>query len=306
MEESEQRRERLKAMRMEAAEVEVSPNVHTSMPTGHLNNPLLESSSVQERSPSAWRFDFYTDPMAAFSGNKRGNSHMYQTPPNCFSPPVNFASPVTRPSPYLSAGPRNLDATPSPSHQLQRMHEAPSPYHSSNTWRSPVGISTPFPGHRGTPPGAWNRSGGPAGYGFSPNSSRFGGLRTPGFGRGFFPSPSPSPNSNSGRGSSPRFINSPNPGSGRGGGRGRGFHACVSAREKPELFYNKSMVEDPWRMLKPVVRSLVGSEGSWLPKSIGMKKARTSESTSKSSSRPSLAEYLAASLEEASDDVTNV
>lgn len=90
MEESEERRERLKAMRMEAAQTEVSGSVNTSTMAAHLSNPLVEGClPVQEDSCVTPRFDFYTDPMAAFSNNKRrskvGNQIQqdYLTPPSC-------------------------------------------------------------------------------------------------------------------------------------------------------------------------------------------------------------------------------
>ena len=44
MEESKKRKERLKAMRMEVAHVEVSNNVETSVMPGCLSNPLSETS----------------------------------------------------------------------------------------------------------------------------------------------------------------------------------------------------------------------------------------------------------------------
>ncbi|KAF8411357.1 hypothetical protein HHK36_003906 [Tetracentron sinense] len=308
MEESEKRRERLKAMRMEAAQAEVS-DVKTSAMTSCLSNPLTEPLSlpVNEGSNAVPRFDFYTDPMSAFSGNKRRSRDINQTPQDYFSPPISRGSPILR-LPSLSGGPRNPNMTP-PAHQYQtnyspdqRIYEAPLPYQGSGSWRSPIGIGSPFPRHRGTPPGVWNGSGGITSYGFPSNSPRSGGLPSPGFERGGSPSPS------SGRGRGSRFSNSPGSGSGRGGGRGRGFHAFFSGRERPELFYNKSMVEDPWKLMKPVVRNLntPDTTRSWLPKSVSMKKARVSEAANESSSQSSLAECLAASFEEAVNDATNV
>ncbi|XP_042509286.1 protein SICKLE-like, partial [Macadamia integrifolia] len=233
------------------------------------------------------------------------------------------------PFPFQS-GPRNPNFTQSPAHQYhsnyspnsytpnQRIHEASLSFGGSDSWRSPVGIASPFPGQQGTPPGVWNRSGGRAGYsfpshsprgvGFPSHSPRGVGFPSPGLGRGGIPSPS------SGRGSH-QFSNSRSPGSGRGGGRGRGFHTVVSARERPDMFYNKTMVEDPWRLLTPVVRSsglqvnarhTSGSLRSWLPKSIGLKKARGLEAGNEFDSQSSLAECLAASFEEAVNDATSI
>ncbi|KAK9109038.1 hypothetical protein Sjap_017098 [Stephania japonica] len=244
MEESEKRRERLKAMRMEAAQANASHNVDTSTVPTQLSNPLIDSLATMENSSTHTRFDFYTDPMAAFS-----------------------------------AGARNFD------------------------------MSTPLPQfhHRGASSGPWNQSGGRASYGFSPNSQRFGGYPNPGFRRGGSYSGSP----NSGRGSGGRFSSSPSPHWGRGGGRGRGFHASVSAKERPEMFYNKSMMEDPWSSLIPIVKNLSisagsqstpGSLNSWLPKSLSMKKARVAEPASTPNSQISLADSLSAAVEEASNE----
>lgn len=70
MEESEKRRERLKAMRMEAAQSDANNNFENSTQTRGLSSPLLETSTTNQDS-CPQRFGYYTDPMAAFSGNKR-------------------------------------------------------------------------------------------------------------------------------------------------------------------------------------------------------------------------------------------
>lgn len=86
MEESEKRRERLKAMRMEAAQSDANNDVENSTQTRGLSNPLLETTaSNQDSCPQ--RFGYYTDPLAAFSGNKRSkvNQNIAQehlTPPS--------------------------------------------------------------------------------------------------------------------------------------------------------------------------------------------------------------------------------
>jgi hypothetical protein len=101
------------------------------------------------------------------------------------------------------------------------------------------------------------------------------------------------------------------PGSGWSSGRGRGSHTP----QGPERFYNESMLADPWKFLKPVLWRSVGgpvnslntpySSRSWTGKSHDTKKARVSEASNKSSSQPSLAEYLAASFNEALNDAAN-
>ncbi|KAL5983986.1 hypothetical protein ACLOJK_018088 [Asimina triloba] len=310
MEESEKRKERLKALRAEAAQAQVSNTQNASTLAGSLSNPLIDPSFLPppaENSPAAIRFDFYTDPMSAFSGNKRWNSDNIRSPHGHLSPPISSCS---------SVGPRNPNAIPATPHQFQ-MHYTPDPraYQSppsrmSAPWRSPMRMASPFPGHTGIP-SMCNQSGGSPRFGFPPYSPRAG-FASPGYGRRGSASP------NTRRGSYNRFNRSPGSGqsSGRGGwssGRGRGFH--VSAWDQPERFYHKSMMEDPWQFLKPIVKSLaataqnsnVDSQRSWLPKSISTKKARVSEPSSVDfDSKSSLADCLTLSLEEVVNDATNV
>lgn len=94
MEDSEKRKEMLKAMRMEAAAAsqnDGSTELETSMNTGHLSNPLAEASTHQQESYDKPRFDYYTDPMAAYSSFKRNKSPKQQyisSPSHQMSPPV--------------------------------------------------------------------------------------------------------------------------------------------------------------------------------------------------------------------------
>ncbi|XP_019053029.1 PREDICTED: uncharacterized protein LOC104595505 [Nelumbo nucifera] len=104
MEEAEQRGERLKAMRLEAAQVEVFCSVDISTTKGCLSNPLIEPYSTpltKENSLSVPRFDYYTDPMSAFSGNKRRRSSL-QMPQDDVFPSISSGSPVVRVSSHLS------------------------------------------------------------------------------------------------------------------------------------------------------------------------------------------------------------
>lgn len=81
MEESEKRRERLKAIRMEAAKGDISIDSESSGMVSHsLSNPLIEnepapSTAVQYCRP---RFDYYTDPMSAFSADRKRNNFLHQ------------------------------------------------------------------------------------------------------------------------------------------------------------------------------------------------------------------------------------
>lgn len=130
------------------------------------------------------------------------------------------------------------------------------------------------------------------------------------------PSPSPGYQGSSsprggGRGHRGNMTPSPRFGSGRGAGsHGRRFSSDESPRL--EQFYNASMLEDPWKVLQPGIwktvaplSSSANPSESWISK-FGTKKARVSEPTSRSSSQPSLAEYLAASFNEAVDNAPSV
>ncbi|KAI3955514.1 hypothetical protein MKW98_028459 [Papaver atlanticum] len=273
--------EGLKAMREEANHA-ASNNAGTSMPfIMNPNNSLGETSSVPHIPTSARRSDYCTNPMVPFSANKRTKNHMYQVPQNSFFPPITPPTQSYPPGPnnfypsYQPHGAPNYWRGPVAPHRAFE----PTPYHSPIYWRSPVG--PPFHGNLGPQPQAWNRLGGTGGY-CHPSNSTIGGYRGRGSGRGVGPRPGLNYPYHR-RGSNYTFNNSPRPGTGRGSGRGRGSNACTSARERPEMFYNRSMMEDPWKLLKPVERNSVGFE-DLLPKSITKKRPRTSEFTSNSCS----------------------
>ncbi|XP_038716945.1 protein SICKLE-like isoform X4 [Tripterygium wilfordii] len=215
-----------------------------------------------------------------------------------------------------------------PSHYSpHQRHQRPVHYSGFTPHRSPAGMGSPFPMLQGTTPGGWNRPGSIPNYGFpsnagagtlAPGSDAYGPGVVHGQSRGHWLGTSPKFTSGhggthiSGRGIGYWHGSSMSPGSGRSGGRGRGFHPRGLQPDRtlgPERFYNKSMVEDPWQHLKPVIwKSLdtPGSSNSWLPKSISMKKARVPEAPNKTNSQRSLAEYLAASFDEAVNDAAGV
>lgn len=254
MEESEKRKERLKAMRVEAAHAEVSNTVESSATPGCLSNPLNETSSsltMQEDFCTTPRFDYYTDPMAAFSANKRGRSDRQTTSPTTSS------WQMARPSPS-HPGPRNSDRNlpvlqmqsqfsldqgkyqqgpygSSPVHISPRIRSPPMHQGHSNIWNGSQAtanyydftsdgrlrgmVGTP-PTHPGTAPRVWSPS----------NASRYGNFPSPGF------SPADSLNFNYGRGRPQTFYSSPildsgpggSPGFSSGRGRGRGYSGSSS------------------------------------------------------------------------------
>ncbi|KDP41490.1 hypothetical protein JCGZ_15897 [Jatropha curcas] len=335
-EDSERRRERLKAMRTVAAQAEASSHVQTSSGyIGFLANPLLESPELtQEPSHATPRFDFYTDPMAAFYSNKKRSGVGNQAPQGYLTPPSDSASSMSQfSSPH--PGPRNPDMTPFPSNQMQHnyspyqiMDQTQVAYNSIPPCTSPR--AGPFPMHQGMP----YAQGGSSGVAYYHNNAPHRGMTSQYHVRSrnpnFQPEGNHSFNYGQGRPLSPRIGNNPYFGSGRGGssthsgrgqgqwhgssrsqvsgrngGRGRGFYSHgigSDAALRAESFYDKSMVEDPWQRLEPVLwKGLDGSSDSWLPKSASMKKPRVSESSNKSSSQ-NLAEYLAAAFNESVND----
>lgn len=108
----------------------------------------------------------------------------------------------------------------------------------------------------------------------------------------------PSPSSERGGHRWNRNSTSASPGCGRGEGKG------------PDSYFLKSMLEDPWKNMDPVIRKvdvssdnmIAGSSKSWGNKSFGIKKPRVSESSDKSSSKQRLAEVIAAASNEVSND----
>eukprot|EP00262_Sarcandra_glabra_P017739 TRINITY_DN6175_c0_g1_i1.p1 TRINITY_DN6175_c0_g1~~TRINITY_DN6175_c0_g1_i1.p1 ORF type:complete len:114 (-),score=23.78 TRINITY_DN6175_c0_g1_i1:171-512(-) len=98
MESSEKRSERLKAMRMEAAQAENFDSQSTSASPG-FSNPLIDpfgTSPVKENLPAVPRFDYYTDPMSVFSGTKRKTKDHSHDAPAYFSSPFGSGSPMTQ------------------------------------------------------------------------------------------------------------------------------------------------------------------------------------------------------------------
>lgn len=83
---------------------------------------------------------------------------------------------------------------------------------------------------------------------------------------------------------------SPNQGS---GSRGRPYLGSRGGGGRFKFYYHKSMVEDPWKALKPVIWKPRGDTRdclkSWLPNSVSTKKAKLGETPTKSTLQQSLA-----------------
>ncbi|XP_022002855.1 protein SICKLE [Helianthus annuus] len=164
-----------------------------------------------------------------------------------------------------------------------------SPHFTNNPGRgSGRGYPSPGPNFRNSPHFANSPGHGP-GHGYLSPGPNFRNSPNHGSGQGGYPSSGPS--SGRGRGGGP----------GQGGGQGRG-HNHVSAEDWLDRFYNKSTVEDPWKFLEPVIWKSLKKQ--WF-QPVNAKKPRVSESPRMSSSQPSLAEILVASLNEATDDKPN-
>ncbi|CAN8325782.1 unnamed protein product [Cochlearia groenlandica] len=320
MEDSEKRKEMLKAMRMEAAahdDGSTGPEA-SSMNTSLLSNPLAETSSHQQESYETQRFDYYTDPMSAYSSFKRNNKTPKQ---QHISSPSNQASSPVQHLPQSVPGPLGSD------YQAHANHGGfqAAQYDGHNSHFEPRGMA---PSHRGSP-ASWNNNFrpppvnhlGPPGppqwvprpFPFSQERSDMGNNRFGG--RGSYNNTAPQfphygrQNSN--------WAGNSYPNSGRGRSRGRGMNTSFGrdgGRRPMELgaerFYSNSMTEDPWKYLKPVLwKSCSDSCSSnstgqaWRPSSIAPKKPVITEPSHKPShNQQSLAEYLAASLDEATED----
>ncbi|XP_065032012.1 leucine-rich repeat extensin-like protein 5 [Musa acuminata AAA Group] len=327
MEDSAKRRERLQAMRTEASRAAASPYsspasapVPLPLPLPLLSEPPVPlPGGLESPPPPAPRFEFYSDPMSTFSAAKRmrgvgtGAAGFSPSSPYLPHPPT---PPPPPPQSTFPSGIRNTYMDSSYA-SVQQFHMSQPPDSSSygtpshvpynSPWRSPVRSPTPFSGYRGSPacgPGSWNRSSGSGFPTYSSNSVP----RSPHFG----PVESPrsiafsnSPQSITGRGRGRQFCGGPSPRP--SGGRGRSFSGKASAREDIERYYLKSMIENPWHDLEPVVGNILepmAGQGYWLPESISGKKSEVSETEKRNqfSSKSSLAEFLAASLEEAVND----
>ncbi|KAK9758400.1 hypothetical protein RND81_01G227100 [Saponaria officinalis] len=302
MEEAEKRRERLRAMRMEAAADVETLKTHTN---SNLTNPLAHNPHPPPPPPLP-RFDFYTDPLSSFSSHRPTSSRL----------------PGSRHSEMSHSGIQQFHNSYAPN---QNLHQAGAPYYNPNpTSTRPMGIGGSFPVHQGSP--SFNSA--------SYRGPQFQSSPNPGLGRGGNPYPmhqgspnlvqhtqgsGPWPNSSPNPGL--RYGGGPSPGSGSGrgrgrwdgaaspGGRGRGQASEAQARS----YYDKSMVEDPWKLLTPVIwqsddddKSVFSSWGSvkmtskpnYNRGSVRMtscaKKARVFD---KSRAEPSLAEFLAAAAD---------
>ncbi|CAI8585811.1 unnamed protein product [Vicia faba] len=361
MEDSEQRRKRLKEMRLQADLAEDSGGGGGgggSGTQGVLSNPLAEAPSTMLPSDAAPRFNYYTDPMNAFSSDKRSTDNVraqgpeYLPPP----PPLNFGgSPMAQfSSPHTES--TNPQMSPSPTQAL------PAPYRNS-VWNGPRGPpqhNFPFrpsgggtyPSPRFVPPGgpSYNNApgmnqwpnqnanprfeppGGPS-YNNAPGMNQWPN-HNPDPSSGYSPNHSdgyiPNPSSGYSPNHSPAFRNSPNtsrgrgrgfwhntrgPVSGPGGRQGSGSHGRWSNEDRscgPERYYKRSMIEDPWKCLKPIIwcSTYPFSNISFTPENSKPRAPSESTSTkreglpaarSKPSSEPSLAEYLASAFNEAAN-----
>ncbi|OWM67707.1 protein SICKLE [Punica granatum] len=322
MEESEKRKERLKVMRMDAARAQSLDNPEALPGPSSLANPLIEMPgppSVQEESRAAPRFDYYTDPMSAFSANRRRNNPGSQTQHNYMTP--NHFPHSTAHLPSFS-GARNFETSPSPqAYQWQasyspnhEMYQPHAPQPNFAPYQSPRATSLPSLMHEGNPPRGWNSPSFHHPYNNAPNS---GYSPNPSFrqsGTTFTPRhSSPHWHGNSPRATGPSFGRGRGQSSGygsRGGGRGLGFRGSGSGSGRPmgpEQFFHESMIEDPWKDMVAVVWTPVGahSTGSWMPQSVRdvrQKKPRVTEFPNKVSDGLNLAEFLAATFKEASNE----
>lgn len=95
------------------------------------------------------------------------------------------------------------------------------------------------------------------------------------------------------------------------GFRSKAYQGSRGGKGRFKFYYNESMMEDPWKALKPVIWKPRGDTQdclkSRLPNSISAKRAKLGETPTKSTPQKCLAEYLAAAFNEAAgeDSVNN-
>lgn len=194
MEETERRRERLKALRLEAQQEPDRVGAEVAV----LPSPLLPepSDSSSGRVPS---FDYYTDPLAVYAGSKRKAGGMQPKSPQRITVPTSGTvhQPLRAPVPAWNETPYNA---------------------------TQVMTAASHATFRGVPPR-------PYGY---PRPSY---LHYPRWGQGSGPEDQARGRSFRRQGGHPSRTN----------GMPHVGETAVSAEQHPELFYSKSMVEDPWR-----------------------------------------------------------
>lgn len=311
MEDSGQRKRRLEEMRKQAELSEATGAIEASGSGTYspLSNPLIETSSTmpaQDKSYASPRFDFYTDPMAAFSSNKKKSN--VQTAPVHSTPPTLVSSPTAQ---FSSHMPPPL-CSESMNSQMTHSFTQGSPVVNRNPiWNGPRGSPQYYFPPRYQSPG-FEISGKPF-YNPGPHITHQSRHR-PNLSPGYNHSPGLSPGR--GRGG---WHNTRNDASGWGGGQRLSSRGRFSSEDKPhdvDRFYKKSMVEDPWQLLKPVIWNVTdassnsictpGSSKSWASNSSSANKGGSSAAPVKSSSQPSLAEYLAAAFNAAANGTENV
>ncbi|PNX99952.1 hypothetical protein L195_g023225 [Trifolium pratense] len=331
-------------MRLEADLAEDSGVEGSGVP-GFLSNPLAEAPSTVLSTDAAPRFNYYTDPMNAFSSDKRSSVNV-RPAPEYLPPPPSFGGPsmVQFSSPYPESA--NPQMSPFPTQALPTAYRNP-------VWNGPRGTNIPFhppgggaypsprfespggPSYNSAPGGpSYNSAPGGPSYNSAPggpsyNSAPGGPSYNSAPGMNQWRNHSPYPSSEYNPNHSPAFRNSPNSSQGRGRGswnntgspvpgRGRGRGSSSHGRRynentnfRPEQLYKMSMVEDPWKSLKPIIwYSTYTRENSkpWNPsKSTSTKReGPPAVFTKSSSSGPSLAEYLASAFNEAANTEENV
>ncbi|ESW13272.1 hypothetical protein PHAVU_008G182500 [Phaseolus vulgaris] len=295
MEDSEQRKKRLREMRTQADHAEVSGGVEGFAMPGSLSNPLIEtplSMPSGDKSYAAPRFDFYTDPMSAFSSNKRNNTSI-QAAPDSFPPNVGgslmaqYSSPhpestnpqMTLPPFQVSAAAyRNLDLSGprGPAHDNFLFHPPsggryPNPrfepsggplYNSAlqGIAHQPSYSINPSPGYRNSPRPSYSPNPSPGDW----NSPRPSYSPNPSAGDWDSPRPSYSPNPSPGYRNSPRPSYGPNPSPGYRNSPRPSYSSNPSPgyRSSPRPCYSPSPGQARGRGIWHNPRSSVSEQGS--------------------------------------------
>ncbi|KAG0601839.1 hypothetical protein M758_11G142000 [Ceratodon purpureus] len=245
MEDPEARRARLKAMREQAEGVSQSaPTPENS--TSKLANPFEEVAPISDA--HAPRFNYYSNPAAGFVHTKRKEPGPPAGPrPSVSARPhwnPEFYPPAPAPPPMVShvggfGSPIPLYNPMEPGFLPPPPALEPQQRYGDGTW--PIKRPNFGPGGGGGR-GFGGRGSGPGRGGFA----RGDGYQGRGRGEGYQGRGRGEGYQGRGRGESYQGRGRGEGNQGRGRGRGEG---SVSAKDRPDLFYHKSMVEDPWKHL---------------------------------------------------------
>ncbi|GLJ40027.1 hypothetical protein SUGI_0819360 [Cryptomeria japonica] len=290
---------------------EPSPSQSSTQPRGFYNssNESPASMTSEPRFSNTPRNDNFWS-QQPHSQQQHQQSQSGSQPMHYYNSSTESSVPLTRvprfsPDPNMNSfgSPEIPSQTLPPLQQQYQQHQSGSQrrHHNGSSWHDP----RRSPGGRGSPRSVPHGNGSPS-SGFSGRGVSWSEPRGSSGGRG---QAWMNPRGRGGRG----LGGSPSP------NHGRGSRVHASASERPDLFVKKSMVEDPWKNLVPILMdslaatgigntstfrskgscSDLDNSGSLQPGSSSLKKPKISQIKEDFQSGPSLAESLALAFSDA-------